>query len=73
MRKFIEKKIVEEGLGISDATKSEIDLLLSYKSSALLADYTLADMISGRARIGVRFSFVGFNYSGLHTDIRLWT
>ena len=71
-RKFIEKKIVQEGLGIHDATKSEIDLLVSHKSSSLLADYTLADMISTRARIGVRVSFFKFNYSGLHMDIQLW-
>ena len=57
VEKFIKQTIVEEGLGIHDATKSEIDLLVSYKSSALLADYTLADMVSRRAQIGVYLFF----------------
>ena len=51
-RGFIEK-IVQDGLGIHDATHHEIETLLSYKSSAILADFTLADMISRRAQIGV--------------------
>ena len=57
VREFIEKNIVNEGLGIFDATKSEIDLLVSYKSLVLLLVYALADMISKRAQIGVYFEF----------------
>jgi len=53
VREFIEKEIIESGLGICDATKEEVDRLVSFRSSALLADYTLADMISRRAQIGV--------------------
>jgi alkaline phosphatase len=53
LREFIEKNIVQDGLGIHDATHHEIETLISYKSSAVLADYTLADMISRRAQIGV--------------------
>jgi hypothetical protein len=52
-REFIEKNIVQDGLGIHDATHHEIETLMLYKSSAVLADYTLADMISRRAQIGV--------------------
>ena len=53
VRVFIEKEIVEIGLGIYDAKKEEIDMLVSFRSSALLADFALADMVSRRARIGV--------------------
>jgi hypothetical protein len=52
VREFLEK-IIEEHLGIYDATKKEIDQLVSYRSSPKILDYTLADMISRRARIGV--------------------
>jgi hypothetical protein len=53
IRRFLEDTIVQERLGIYDATKEEIDKLLSYRSNALLSDFTLADMISRRAQIGV--------------------
>ena len=69
VRAFIEKEIIELGLGICDATKEEIDLLVSFRSSAVHADFTLADMISRRAQIGVcTFAFsndglVGYAWS----------
>ena len=53
VRTFIQDTIVKNGLGIRDATEKEIDTLVGFKSNALLADYTLANMISRRARIGV--------------------
>jgi len=53
VREFIEKEIIVSGLGICDATKEEVDLLVSFRSSALSTDYILADMISRRAEIGV--------------------
>jgi hypothetical protein len=53
MHHFIEETIVKDGLGIHDASEMEIDALMALKSNALLADYTLADMVSRRARIGV--------------------
>jgi len=53
VREFIERTIVREGLGIYDASREEIDTLLGYRSSALLSDFTLANMISQRAQIGV--------------------
>lgn len=53
VRAFIQETIVKNGLGIRDATEKEIDTLMGFKSNALLADFTLADMISRRAQIGV--------------------
>jgi hypothetical protein len=53
MQHFIEETVVKNGLGIHDASEMEIDTLMALKSNALLADYTLADMVSRRARIGV--------------------
>ena len=53
VRTFIQDTIVKNGAGIRDATEKEIDTLMGFKSNALLADYTLADMISRRAQIGV--------------------
>jgi len=58
------------GLGICDATKEEIDLLVSFRSSALLADFTLADMISRRAQIGVCYIAFSTDGSGLHMVIQ---
>jgi hypothetical protein len=58
MQHFVEETIVKNGLGIHDAHKTEIDKLVSLKSNALLADYTLADMVSRRARIGVHLRFL---------------
>jgi hypothetical protein len=46
-------EIVQDGLGIHDASQKEIDTVMAVKSSALLTDYTLADMLSRRAQIGV--------------------
>lgn len=53
VRTYIQETIVKDGLGIHDATEKEIDSLADYKNNALLADFTLADMISRRAQIGV--------------------
>ena len=53
VREYIEETIVKQGLGIYDATKAEIEHLIKVRSSALLADFTMADMISRRAQIGV--------------------
>jgi hypothetical protein len=53
MQHFIEETIVKNGLGIYDASEMEIETLMALKSNALLADYTLADMVSRRAHIGV--------------------
>ena len=53
VRKYIQETIVKDGLGIHDATEKEIDILVGYKSNAQMADFTLADMISRRAQIGV--------------------
>ena len=53
VRSYIQETIVKDGLGIHDATEKEIDTLMGFKSNALLADFTLADMISRRAQIGV--------------------
>jgi hypothetical protein len=53
IRTYIQETIVKDGLGIHDATEKEIDTLMKYKSDAVLADFTLADMISRRAHIGV--------------------
>jgi hypothetical protein len=53
IRPFIERTILEEGLGIVDASEEEIQLLISRRAYPVWADFTLADMISLRARIGV--------------------
>ena len=70
VREFIEKEIIESGLGICDATKEEIDLLVSFRTNALLSDYALADMISRRAQIGVCIPLFRADGSGLHMVIR---
>ena len=70
MREFIEKEIIEMGLGICDATKEEIDLLVSFRTNALLSDYTLADMISRRAQIGVCIPLFRADGSGPHMVIQ---
>jgi alkaline phosphatase len=71
MQQFIEETIVKNGLGIHDAHEKEIDKLMSLKSNALLADYTLADMVSRRARIGVDLVFCDADFSGPRTGILL--
>lgn len=72
VREFIEETIVQDGLGIYDAKKAEIDKLVSLRSSALFAAYTLADMISRRAQIGVYLFLFRDNFSGLPMDILPW-
>jgi alkaline phosphatase len=54
VRAYIEETIVKEGLGIYDASEEEIDQLMKVRSSAVRADFTMADMVSRRAEIGVR-------------------
>jgi hypothetical protein len=53
IREFIEERILRDGLGINDATTNEIDQLISSRSSELFSSYTLAEIISRRAQIGV--------------------
>jgi hypothetical protein len=53
VRGFIEETIIRDGLGIWNATREEVDAIMNYRTNALLSDYTLADMVSRRARIGV--------------------
>lgn len=53
---FLSKVIIENGLGIEDATEEEIERLLSWKAGEDSVDdfgYILADMVSRRALIGV--------------------
>jgi hypothetical protein len=69
VREFIEETIVKDGLGIYDATKAEIDKLISLRTSSSFAAYALADMISRRAQIGVYLFFFRDNFSGLPMDI----
>ncbi|KAH7419338.1 alkaline-phosphatase-like protein [Cadophora sp. MPI-SDFR-AT-0126] len=47
--KFISEELVRKGLGITDITKKELQLLIE---NPLLSVYTFADMISRRAQIG---------------------
>ncbi|CZT40664.1 probable repressible alkaline phosphatase [Rhynchosporium secalis] len=49
LRKFISKELVLKGLGITDLTEVELQLLVD---NPLLSVYTFADMISRRAQIG---------------------
>ncbi|KAL1936622.1 hypothetical protein VTP01DRAFT_756 [Rhizomucor pusillus] len=52
---FLSKVIIENGLGIEDATEEEIERLLSWKAGEDSVDdfgYILADMVSRRALIG---------------------
>ena len=73
VRQYIQETIVKDGLGVHDATEKEIDTLMGYKSNALVADFTLADMISRRAQIGVSPPFEDdLNLSGLHMVIQQW-
>jgi alkaline phosphatase len=53
VRKFIEETIVKGGLGIQDATKKEIERIVGVRTDLALVDFTLADMVSRRAHIGV--------------------
>jgi alkaline phosphatase len=55
IRPFLEKAVLEEGLGIMDATEEELALLIEKRKYPVWADFLLADMISLRARIGVLF------------------
>ncbi len=47
--KYISEKLVEQGLGITDASNEELKLLVD---NPPLSVYTFADMISRRAQIG---------------------
>lgn len=49
LEKFISEELVRKGLGITDLTKEELQLLVD---NPLLSVYTFADMISRRAQIG---------------------
>jgi len=53
LRSFIEKTILEQGLGIVDASDDEIELLISRRAYPVWTEFTLAEMISLRAGIGV--------------------
>ena len=53
-REYIEREIVQRGLGIYDATDGEVDRIISSRPDLLQMSYALADMVSSRARIGVR-------------------
>lgn len=50
--------ILQEGLGILDASEEEIELLISRRAYPIFVEFTLADMISLRARIGVPSHFL---------------
>lgn len=49
LKDYIKTKLVEEGLGIYDATHEELDLLTVHPRSS---GYIFSDMISRRAQIG---------------------
>ncbi|PQE33479.1 alkaline phosphatase protein [Rutstroemia sp. NJR-2017a WRK4] len=49
LRHFVESKLVEEGLGVVDATDEEIELVIS---NPALSAYAFAEIISRRAQIG---------------------
>lgn len=51
---FLVKEILQKGLGIGDATAEELDRLVKIGSTKRLDQY-LADMISIRAQLGVRW------------------
>ncbi|ESZ98402.1 alkaline phosphatase [Sclerotinia borealis F-4128] len=48
-RRFVKEKLVEEGLGVIDASDEEIDLIIG---NPALSAYAFADIISRRAQIG---------------------
>jgi alkaline phosphatase len=73
IREFIEETIVKDGLGITDATEDEITNLVKVKDQFTSTDFTLADMLSRRALIGVTPSCDVPNLSGPPTDTRPWT
>ncbi|KAH8801668.1 alkaline phosphatase [Xylogone sp. PMI_703] len=49
LKKYIRKTLVEDGLGIKDATDEEIEHI---SSNPLISAYSFADMVSRRAQIG---------------------
>ena len=51
LKSFIRNELVEKGLGVYDATDSEIDLLVD-NSEPWPASYIFADIISRRAQSG---------------------
>jgi alkaline phosphatase len=54
--KYIEKVVVEQGLGITDATKDELEYLKNWQENNLTSsniEEHLANMVSVRALIGV--------------------
>jgi len=53
IRWFIENTILEQGLGIMDASDDEIEQLISLRAYPVWTEFILADMISHRAHIGV--------------------
>lgn len=56
MAGFMKKVIIEEGLGIHDPSKEEIQRLLNadLTNGTVQLEYDLSDMVSRRALIGVR-------------------
>lgn len=49
VRRYISTTLVQDGLGIQDATNNEIDLIADHPEAA---SYLFADMVSRRAQIG---------------------
>ncbi|KAB8296072.1 hypothetical protein EYC80_008878 [Monilinia laxa] len=68
-RQFVKKKLVEEGLGITDISDEEIELIIS---NPALSAYAFADIISRRAQIGWSthgHSAVDVNIYGYGADV----
>lgn len=68
-RQFVKKKLVEEGLGVTDASDEEIERIIS---NPALSAYTFADIISRRAQIGWSthgHSAVDVNIYGYGADV----
>lgn len=69
LRHFVEHKLVQEGLGVVDATDEEIDLVIS---NPALSAYAFAEIISRRAQIGWSthgHSAVDVNIYGYGADV----
>lgn len=68
-RRFVKKDLVEEGLGVMDASDEEIDRIID---NPALSAYTFADIISRRAQIGWSthgHSAVDVNIYGYGADV----
>jgi alkaline phosphatase len=69
LRHFVENKLVQEGLGVMDATDEEIELVIS---NPALSAYAFAEIISRRAQIGWSthgHSAVDVNIYGYAADV----